>query len=322
MLAKYRRSRVAVSAFQLGSTLLLFLASWLAMWWSLGYTYWLTLLLAFPTAGFAVRLFILQHDCGHGSFFPSRTANRLVGTILGVMTLTPYLSWRREHAMHHATNGQLDHRGIGDIHTLTVAEYLALSRFRRCLYRLYRHPLVLFGIGPIFHFVVMQRLTRGLPPSWKKERRSVHLTNLALVAMFAGLGWLVGPWALAMIHLPVIALSASAGVWLFYVQHQFNPTYWERDGAWDYHTAAVAGSSYLDLPWPLRWVTANIGFHHIHHLDSRIPNYALPRCYQAHPQLRTAQRLTLRSSLACMRLNLWDEPSQRLVRFSEAKPSA
>lgn len=319
LLARYRAPRVAKSLFQLVSTLGLFAAAWLVMWWSLQYGYWLTLLLALPTSGLAVRLFILQHDCGHGSFFRSVATNRVVGNLLGVLTLTPYQCWRRQHAMHHATNGQLDHRGMGDILTMTVAEYQSASRLERWMYRLYRHPLVLFGVGPFLHFVVLQRFTSRLPSNWRSERRSVHLTNLALLVLASGMAWLVGPWTLIAVHLPVVLLSASCGVWLFYIQHQFDPTYWERDQDWDHHTAAIEGSSYLELPWPLAWMTANIGLHHIHHLDSRIANYALPVCYQAHAELQTVQRLTLRSSLACMNLKLWDERSQRLVGFADAK---
>lgn len=322
LLAGYRGAHTARSLFQLVSTLALFAAGWLAMWWSLDYGYGWTLLLALPTAGMAVRLFILQHDCGHGSFFRSVRANRLVGTLLGVLTFTPYECWRRQHALHHATNGQLDHRGIGDIRTMTVAEYQNASRWGRWKYRLYRHPLVLFGVGPCLHFTVLQRFTWSLPRNWHSERRSVHLTNLGLLLLFAAMAWLVGPWTLLVIHLPVVVLSAACGVWLFYIQHQFDPTYWERDERWDPHSAAMEGSSYLQLPRPLAWLTANIGLHHIHHLDSRIANYALPRCYQAHPQLQTAHRLTLRTSLACMNLKLWDEGSQRLVRFRDVRRSA
>jgi acyl-lipid omega-6 desaturase (Delta-12 desaturase) len=319
LLSQHRGSRLTASLFQLVSTLLLFVAMWLAIWWSMGVGYWLTLLLALPTAGLLVRLFILQHDCGHGSFFASATANQIVGTMLGAITMTPFQCWRRQHAMHHATNGQLDHRGIGDVDTYTVAEYLALSRWRRLKYRLYRNPLVLFGFGPVIYFGVAQRFTSRLPASWKRERLSVHMTNLMLLCSLALLGWLVGPLSLLKIHLPVLALASSIGTWLFYIQHQFNPTYWEHDDKWDHTSAANHGSSFFDLPGPLRWMTANIGFHHIHHLDSRIPNYALPKCYDAHPQLQTAERLTLWASLRCMHLKLWDEEAQRMVSFREAR---
>ncbi|MBX3414712.1 MAG: fatty acid desaturase [Pirellulales bacterium] len=317
ILARYRGGSTFRSLSQLLSTLLLFTLGWLAMWWSFEFSYAWTLLLAIPTAGFAVRLFILQHDCGHGSFFHSMTANRLVGNMLGVLTLTPYECWRRQHAAHHATSGQLDHRGIGDIRTMTVTEYQLASRWQRFVYRLYRHPVVLFGVGPFLHFAILQRFTGSLPRHWRKERWSVHQTNLAILALVLLMAWLVGPWTLAALHLPIVLLAGSCGVWLFYIQHQFDPTYWEHDDQWEHATAAIAGSSHLALPAPLAWLTANIGLHHIHHLDSRIANYSLAACYRAHAQLQTAQRLTLRSSLACTRLKLWDERSGRLVGFAD-----
>lgn len=318
-LAKYRGSHFAVGMFQLTFTLSLFVTLWLAMWWTLAIGYWLTLLVALPTAGLAVRLFILQHDCGHGSLFTSKTANRIVGIVLSGVTMTPYECWRRQHARHHATNGQLDHRGIGDIGTITVAEYWALSRWGRLKYRLYRNPLLLFGVGPIFHFAVLQRFTFGLPSSWKRERRSVYATDLLLLCFFILFAWLVGPWVFLSIQLPLMAVASSIGAWLFYVQHQFEPTYWAHDDRWDFAAAATHGSSFLDLPWPLSWITANIGFHHIHHLDSRIPNYSLRTCHNAHTELQGVKRLTLWSSLRSVKLKLWDEHAHRMVTFRQAK---
>jgi omega-6 fatty acid desaturase (delta-12 desaturase) len=322
LLAQYRGGGTLRSLSQLVATLSLFALGWLAMWWSFSFSYAWTLLLAIPTAGFAVRLFILQHDCGHGSFFRSTTANRLVGNLLGVLTLTPYECWRRQHAAHHATSGKLDHRGIGDIRTMTVKEYQLASYWQRLAYRLYRHPLVLFGVGPFLHFAILQRFTANLPHHWHNERRSVHQTNVAILALVLLMAWLVGPWTLAAVHFPVVILAGSCGVWLFYIQHQFDPTYWEHDDQWAHTAAAIAGSSHLVLPAPLAWVTANIGLHHIHHLDSRIANYSLPACYQSHHQLQTAQRLTLRSSIACTRLKLWDEQTRRLVSFADATSPA
>ena len=322
LLASYRGARWSASLLQLALTLTSFVALWIAMWWTQNLGYACTLLLAVPTAGLAMRLFILQHDCGHGSFFASPRANRLTGLLLSGITLTPYQCWRRQHAAHHATNGQLDHRGIGDITTLTVAEYGKLSRWRRFGYRLYRNPLVLFGLGPIVHFSLLQRFTGRLPKSWTRERRSVRRLNVALAVVYALLAWLVGPWTFLKIHVPVIALAASAGAWLFYIQHQFDPAYWAHDDHWEFDVAAHRGSSFLDLPWPLRWFTANIGYHHIHHLDSRIPNYALPRCHDADPRLWTAPRLTLVSSLKCMHLKLWDEGAGRMVTFRAAGRAA
>ncbi len=320
VLSQHRGSHLGASLYQLTVTLAMFAGLWVARWWSLDVSYWLTLLLAVPAAGLLMRLFILQHDCGHGSFFASQTANQIVGNALGALTMTPYQCWRRQHAMHHATNCQLDHRGIGDVDTYTVAEYRALSWWGRLKYRVYRNPLVLFVVGPLFYFGLKQRFAFMLPATWKRERRSVYLTNLMLLAIYGLLGWLVGVRALFWVQLPILAMASSLGSWLFYIQHQFEPTYWEHDDEWDHNTAATHGSSFFDLPWPLRWMTANIGFHHIHHLDSRIPNYALPKCHKAHPDLQTAERLTLRTSLRCLNLKLWDEDARRLVSFRDARP--
>jgi omega-6 fatty acid desaturase (delta-12 desaturase) len=276
--------------------------------------------MAVPAAGFLVRLFIIQHDCGHGSLFRSRQANDLTGRILGIFTLTPYDYWRRTHAAHHATSGNLDRRGIGDINTLTVREYLALSRWRRLVYRLYRHPLVLFGVGPIYLFILKHRLPLDMPLSgvW----RNLFATNLGIVALTAVLAVLVGPLALLKLHLPIVLLAASAGIWLFHVQHQFEDSYWQRDGSWSFHQAALQGSSYYHLPRLLQWLTASIGLHHIHHLCSRIPNYRLQECLDANPELHRVRRVTLLESLRCARLALWCEEAQRMIRFRDIKADA
>jgi len=318
-LAAYRGPRNGASITQLILTMALFVAGWVAMWFSLSWSYWFTLMLAVPTAGMAVRLFILQHDCGHGSFFSSARANRIVGTTLSAFTLTPYDCWKRQHAIHHANNGHLDHRGIGDVDTWTVDEYRAASPWRRLGYRLYRNPLILFGIGPIVHFGVLQRFTWTLPGDWTIERRSVHLTNFLVVVGIAVCVWLVGPLAFLKIHLPVMVIASSLGAWLFYIQHQFDPAHWRRDEDWDYYTAAIEGSSYLDIPWVLHWVTGYIGYHHVHHLDSRIPNYALARSADAHPSLNRATRITLWSSVRHLNLKLWDERERQLISFGEAR---
>lgn len=301
-----------------GSALILL---WLGMWASLGHGYWITLLMAVPAAGFLVRLFIIQHDCGHGSLFRSRLANDLTGRILGIFTLTPYDYWRRTHAAHHATSGNLDRRGIGDISTLTVREYLALSRWRRLVYRLYRHPLVLFGVGPIYLFILKHRLPLDMPLRsgvW----RNLFVTNLGIVGLTAVLAVLVGPVALLKLHLPIVLLAASAGIWLFHVQHQFEESYWQRDPAWSFHQAALQGSSYYHLPRLLQWLTASIGLHHIHHLCSRIPNYRLQECLDANPELHQVRRVTLLESLRCARLALWCEEAQRMIRFRDIKADA
>ena len=301
---------------QLATTLSGFALGWWGMLLLLPYSYAFSLCLAPLTAGFLVRLFILQHDCGHRSFFRSRWANDLVGSLLSLLTFTPYHTWRREHAVHHATSGDLDRRGLGgEIGTMTVREYQQASPLRRFGYRLYRNPLVLLLIGPVFHFVVRQRFTWGLPKTWKKERASVHLTNLAILGLALLMCWLVGWQKLLLIQGPVILLASSFGVWMFYVQHQYEEAYWQPHARWDYVEAALAGSSYYRLPRVLQWFTANIGLHHLHHLDSRIPNYLLPKCLAEHPELQAERTLLLWESLSCISLKLWDEEQGRMVGF-------
>jgi omega-6 fatty acid desaturase (delta-12 desaturase) len=293
----------------------LFVGAWASMYLSLGVGYWLTLLLAVPAAFLLIRLFIVQHDCGHGAFFRSSRVADVVGSILGVLTLTPYHYWKKTHAMHHATSGNLEHRGFGDIDTLTVDEYLALSRWARFKYRVYRHPVVLFGVGAVMHFFVRHRLPTIVPRSWGRERRSILWTDVGLAGFIVLMGVLIGFRQFFLVHVPLMALSGSLGVWLFYVQHQFEPTYWEHDEHWVYEDAALAGSSYYRLPRLLQWATGNIGLHHVHHLNARIPNYRLQEVLEAVPELRRVTTLTLRDSLRCVRLALWDERQRKLVRF-------
>jgi omega-6 fatty acid desaturase (delta-12 desaturase) len=282
---------------------------------SLEYSYWVTLLLALPAAGFLIRLFIIQHDCGHGSFFRSRIANNTLGFVLGILTLTPYAYWRKIHALHHKTSSNLDHRGFGDVTTLTVNEYLALTRWGRLRYRLYRNPVVLFGIGPGFEFILRHRFPASLPRSWRREWASVIWTNVAIVALVAMMWKTIGIQTFLAVQLPITLLAGTAGVWLFYIQHQFEDTYWERDDAWSFHAAGLEGSSYYDLPGILHWFTGNIGVHHVHHLSSRIPNYRLQQCLRENPELQQVTRLTLWGSLKCARLKLWDEERRKLVGF-------
>jgi acyl-lipid omega-6 desaturase (Delta-12 desaturase) len=275
--------------------------------------------MSLPAGGFMVRLFMLQHDCGHLSMFKSRKLNDWVGRALGVITLTPYDYWRHSHAMHHAGSGNLEKRGMGDINTLTVAEYEALSFWGRFGYRLYRNPIVMFGIGPVYVFIFNQRL----PPDCFRQGRaswmSVLLTNLGILLSVGLVIYFLGWLPLLTIHLPVVFVGAAAGVWLFYVQHQFDETHWEHSGNWDHETAALHGSSYYDLPKPLMWLTGNIGIHHLHHLSSRIPFYRLPQVLRDFPELRDVGRLTIWESLKCVRLTLWDEASKKLVSFREAR---
>ena len=314
-LAPYRKPDFLRSVWQLSSTLVLFVVGWSLMYASLQLPYWVTLLLAVPTGFMVIRLFIIQHDCGHGSFFKSARAADRVGRLLGVLTMTPYSYWKRTHAMHHASSGNLDHRGFGDINTLTVREYLALTRWERLKYRLYRHPLILFVIGPSFHFMLVHRLPGIVPREWRRERRSILWTDVGLVAFVVGMGLLVGFRAFLLVHLPLMALTASLGVWMFYVQHQFEPTYWEHDGGWSYDAAALEGSSHYELPRVLQWLTGNIGLHHVHHLNARIPNYRLQRALDEVPELQKANRITLWQSVRCASLALWDEQTRTLVPF-------
>ncbi len=315
MLAPYRKPNDARGVFELVVTAVPFAVLWTLMWLSLGVSYWLTLLLAVPAAGLLVRFFLIQHDCGHGSFFRRRRTNDWVGRTIGVLTLTPYDYWQHSHALHHAGSGNLDRRGIGDIDTLTVREYLALSRWRRLRYRLYRHPIVMFGAGPAYLFILRHRLPIGAMRAGWQPWVSTMATNVAVAALVAAMIWLVGLGPFLLVHLPITILAASIGVWLFYVQHQFEDTFWERDPRWNFHEAAFYGSSHYDLPVVLRWFTANIGVHHVHHLCSRIPYYRLPRVMRDHPQLAAARRLTLLESLRCVRKALWDEEGRQLVSF-------
>jgi omega-6 fatty acid desaturase (delta-12 desaturase) len=307
------------SVAQLLASALPFFALWYAMLRSLEVGYWLTLLLALPTAGFLMRLFMIQHDCGHGSFFKSRTARDAVGFCIGVLVLVPYQYWRKTHAYHHAHSGNLDFRGFGDIDTMTVREYLALSPRGRLAYRAYRHPLVLFLIGPAFHFLIKHRFPWDIPRDWAEAWRSVWRTNFALLAITAVMALTIGLERFLLVQVPITLLACSIGVGLFYVQHQYEQTYWHRQEGWDFYDAALQGSSYLVLPRPLQWITANIGLHHVHHLSSRIPNYRLEEAMDAHPELQAVTRVTLADSLRLATLSLWDEDSARLIRFRDLR---
>jgi acyl-lipid omega-6 desaturase (Delta-12 desaturase) len=319
LIARYRAPSLARSVVEIAITFVPLVLVWALMWAALGIGYWLCLLLAIPAAGLLLRLFMIQHDCGHGAFFRHRLANDWVGRVIGVLTLTPYDFWRSTHAIHHSTSGNLDRRGTGDIDTLTVREYLARSRWGRLRYRAYRHPLVMFGVGPAYLFLIQHRLPVGLMRQGWLPWFSAMATNLAIAAIVAAMIWLVGVGPFLLVHLPITLLAASIGVWLFYVQHQFENTRWAEDGAWNQHEVALHGSSYYDLPRVLRWFTANIGMHHIHHLCSRIPYYRLPLVLRHHPDLGGIGRLTLGQSLGCIRLALWDENQQRLVSFNDLR---
>jgi omega-6 fatty acid desaturase (delta-12 desaturase) len=322
LVAPYLEPSSRRALMQLLNTALPFLAVMTGMLIALDHGVLAALLLLPVGALLLVRLFIIQHDCGHGSFFASPWANGLLGRALSLLTLTPYTFWRRDHAVHHATTGNLDRRGGGDVTLLTVAEYRALPLGRRLAYRLYRHPLVMFGVGPAWLILWVMRVPRGSP--WRRWRDWVSIvgTDAALVGLVTVLVLILGPLPVLLGWLPVMLLAASIGVWLFYVQHQFEEAYWEPRPQWDFHAAALRGSSFYDLPLVLHWMTGNIGFHHIHHLASRIPNYRLRECHEANPTLQAAPRLTLLASLRCARLGLWDPEHRKLVsfRFARVRP--
>lgn len=322
VLAKYRQPRFGRSVFELIVTVLPFAALWAGSYASLYYGFWPGLILMLPASAFLLRLFMIQHDCGHGSFFARRQLDTWTGRVLGVLTLTPYDYWRRAHAAHHASAGNLDERGVGDITTLTVAEYGALSWFGRLRYRLYRHPLVMFGIGPAWLFLFKQRLPFGMMASGALPWVSTMATNLAIAILVALMIWAVGVVPFLLIHLPIVLLAGAAGVWLFYVQHQFEETHWSKSDEWQFPQAALHGASHYDLPLVLRWLTGNIGVHHVHHLSSRIPYYRLPEVLRNHPELVDIGRITLWQSLGCVRLVLWDEKTGKLVSFKDAAKDA
>lgn len=320
ILLQYREPDGLRSVFEIGITLLPLAALWTLMWLALGAGHWwATLLLAIPAAGFLVRLFMIQHDCGHGAFFRHRLVNDWTGRALGVLTFTPYDFWKRTHSVHHATSGNLEGRGMGDIDTLTVSEYLSMSRLGRLRYRLYRHPAVMFGIGPAYLFIFRHRLPFGLMRAGWGPWLSTMGTNLAIAGVVAALIWLVGVGPFLAVQVPILLLAAALGVWLFYVQHQFETTVWDRRADWDLHETALFGSSYYVMPRFLSWFTANIGIHHVHHLCSRIPYYRLPQVLREHPSLGAVSRLTLWDSVKCVRLVLWDEDSRKLVSFRDMR---
>jgi omega-6 fatty acid desaturase (delta-12 desaturase) len=315
--ARYQQPDLRRSIWQLINSIGPFLILFYLMWRSLSFSYWITLALAVLAGGFMVRVFIIFHDCGHGSFFKSKALNEFWGTITGVITMTPYHHWRHDHALHHASAGDLDRRGFGDVWTLTVNEYLALSPLKRLWYRTFRHPLMMFGIGPIFTFLIGNRFASR--DSGPRERKSVLFTNLALLGIAVTMHLLIGIQAYLLIQLPILMIGGAAGIWLFYVQHTFEPPYWEHHQEWDFVTSAMYGSSFYKLPKILQWFTGNIGFHHIHHLSPRIPNYKLEQCQNENAIFHNVEPLTLRASLGSVNLRLWDETLARMLSFAEMK---
>jgi omega-6 fatty acid desaturase (delta-12 desaturase) len=313
--SKYAQPDYRKAFGQLANTFLPYFGLWALMIVTVvyGLPFWTTLLLALPAAAFLVRIFILFHDCCHGAFFLSRRANQVLGYIAGILTFTPFADWQRTHTIHHAASGNLDRRGTGDIWTLTVEEYRAASTIKRLGYRLFRNPLLLFTVIPFVLFVILQRFSsRGAK---RRERNSVVYTNLAIIAIMIIISQSIGFWNYILIQMPVIIMAASAGMWLFYVQHQYEDAYWERQQDWDLTNSGLEGSSYYKLPKVLQWLVGHIGLHHIHHVRANIPNYNLQRCYNEVPSLQMVKPLTLRASLKSLWLNLWDEQKQKLVSF-------
>ena len=314
---RYQKPSVGRALWQMVNTIIPYIGLWVAMYFTLKVSWWLTIPLAMLAGGLLVRMFIIFHDCGHGSYFKSQKANHIVGAITGVLTFTPYYHWRWEHAIHHSASGDLDRRGTGDVWTLTVQEYLEASRWKKFSYRLARNPLILFVIAPMVLFLGINRVPKAKAPT--RERYSVHLTTLVVGIMCAGLIYIFGLKAFLLIQLTVLMVAGSAGVWLFYVQHQFEGVYWERTENWDYATAALQGSSFYKLPKVLQWFSGNIGFHHIHHLSARIPNYHLERCHKSEPLFQKVKPITLLASLKSFTFRLWDEQQRMLVGYGHLR---
>lgn len=316
IVAQYQNPDIRHSVGQILTSIVPYFALLVLMYFSLSVSYWLTLLLAIPTAGFMVRIFIIFHDCGHGSFFKNRKANDIMGAITGVITFTPYYRWRHAHAVHHATAGDLDRREAGDIWTMTVNEYLEAPASKRLAYRIYRNPLLIFTVGAWLSFIVLQRIP--VAERSKRQLMSILWTDVALLAVFAVAWATIGLGPFVLVLLPVMLLGTSLGVWLFYVQHQFEGVYWEHHQDWDYTKAALEGSSFYKLPRVFQWFSGNIGFHHIHHLSPRIPNYNLEKAWKEN-ELFQVKPITLRSSLKSLRFRLWDEEHKQLVGFGYLK---
>jgi omega-6 fatty acid desaturase (delta-12 desaturase) len=315
--AKHRTPNLRSSLWQLCNSIVPYFILWGLMIWALDISYWLTLALALPAAGFLVRIFIIFHDCCHASFFKSRRASHVVEFITGVLVFAPYRQWRNQHALHHATAADLDRRGTGDIWTLTVQEYLEASRWKRLAYRLARNPIVLFLLAPLYLFLIEYRFpSRAVS---KRQRRGVHMTNGVLLLIVVLMSLTIGIKAYLLIQLPVLMFAAAAGIWLFYVQHQFEGVYWERRENWDFVSAALRGSSFYKLPRLLQWFSGNIGFHHIHHLSPTIPNYNLEKCHRENPPFQAVKPVTLWSSMRALSFRLWDEQRKRLVGYSRIR---
>ena len=313
----FEKSDIRISVRQMINTILPFLVSWFLAYQLLSVSIFLTLPFTLIAAGFVVRMFIIFHDCTHGSFFKNKKANAIVGTITGVLTLFPYEKWKREHAIHHASSGNLDKRGVGDIWVMTIEEYIEASKWTRLKYRLYRHPLVMFGLGPLWLILVTSRFNRK--DARKKERQNTYLINISLVVLYSVLIYLIGWQAFLIVQGATMFIAGVLGIWLFYVQHTFEDSYFEDEQEWDYVKAAIEGSSYYELPKVLQWVTGNIGFHHVHHLSPRVPNYHLEKAHTSTPPLQRATTIGLFSSLKSLRYKLYDANNKTFVTFREVR---
>jgi len=316
-MAPYEKANTKQSIQQLINTILPFMALWFLAYKSLEVSYAITLLLAIVAGGFLVRIFIIFHDCCHYSFFKKRSHNKILGTITGVLTLFPFHQWGHDHSVHHATSGNLDKRGVGDMWILTVQEYKDASLWTKLCYRLYRNPIIMFGLGPIYVFLLKNRFNRR--GAKRAERLNTYVTNVAIVGVVALMCLLVGWKAFVLVQLPIFWISGAAGIWLFYVQHQFEDSYFEENDEWEYVKAAVEGSSFYKLPKALQWLTGNIGYHHIHHLSPRVPNYHLEAAHNSSVPLQHVPTITLTTSLTSLRFRLWDEDQKTFVRFKDAK---
>jgi omega-6 fatty acid desaturase (delta-12 desaturase) len=315
--APYEKTDTKASIRQVLNTLPPLILLWYVSYLSLSVSYWLTIPFLILTAGFMVRTFILFHDCCHQSFFNSRRANDILGTITGILTLVPYRQWKRTHSIHHATSSNLDKRGVGDMWIMTVNEYAEASIWRRLYYRIYRNPVVMFGLGPILVFMIEYRFNhKGVR---RQERINTYITNLGIIGLYAALSWAVGWQAFLLIHGPIALIAGMLGIWLFYVQHQFEDTYFENEEDWSYVQAAVEGSSYYKLPKPLQWITGNIGFHHVHHLSPKVPNYNLEKAHNGMPPLQNATTVTIKTSFLALKYRLWDEESKTFVSYKDVK---
>jgi omega-6 fatty acid desaturase (delta-12 desaturase) len=316
-MAPFERTERKMSIIQMINTLGPLFILWYGAYLSLAISYWLTIPLLIIAAGFVVRTFIIFHDCCHQSFFKNRKANDILGTITGILTLVPYQQWKNSHNIHHATSSNLDKRGTGDMWLLTIEEYAAASIWRKIAYRLYRNPVVMLGLGPLAVFCIDYRF--NVKGAKRKERLNTYVTNVSIVALYGALCWAIGWQSFLLIQGPILLVSGMLGIWLFYVQHQFEDTYFEHDDEWSYVQAAVEGSSYYKLPKVLQWITGNIGFHHVHHLSPRVPNYNLEKAHKATPPLQKATTITIATSFKSLRYRLWDETTNSFVTFKEAK---